>query len=105
MTITETMWLNTNDVCSFEYIIKTSGIQREHLTDLIEAGVIHPSRDQQGNDVFHTECIMVARQARRLRDDFELDRQGLALAMTLLKRIRRLEAQLDDLQAHMPRMG
>jgi chaperone modulatory protein CbpM len=37
-----------------------------------------------------------------LRTDFELDAQGLALALTLLNRIHGLEAQLRDLSAQLP---
>ncbi|WP_369125181.1 chaperone modulator CbpM, partial [Cryobacterium sp. RTS3] len=43
-----------------------------------------------------------ARTARRLRDDFELDGHGLAVALNLLRRIRELEAQLTHAQAKLP---
>lgn len=103
MKITKTIWLNSNDVCSFEHVVEVSGIKHSDLLELIDAGVIQPSGTDRGNYMFHTECIVVARQARRLREDFELDTQGLALAMTLLGRIHRLEEQLDNLYARLPR--
>jgi hypothetical protein len=37
-----------------------------------------------------------------LRKDFELDPQGLALAVALLERVRDLEEQLRDLRARIP---
>lgn len=98
----ETIWLNSSDVCSFEQVIKVSGLEHDDLIELMDAGVIQPSGQKHGHDVFHTETIVVARQARRLREDFELDRSGLALAMALLGRIHKLEAQLDELHACLP---
>lgn len=102
MNITKTVWLNSSDVCSFEHVLEVSGIQRDDLLELVEAGVIQPTRRQHDTWLFHTESIVVARQARRLRDDFDLDTAGLALAMNLLGRIRRLEAQIDKLHAQLP---
>ncbi len=105
MNITKAIWLNSSDVCSFEHVVSVSGIEHDDLLELIDAGVIQPKGTERGSYVLHTECIVVARQARRLRDDFELNRQGLALAMTLLDRVRKLEEQLDDLQARSPHVG
>lgn len=99
----ETIWLNSVDICSFEHVANVSGLQRNALLALVEAGVIEPANQAPGTDQFHTECIVVARRARKLQDDFELDVQGLVLAMNLLRRIQRLEAQLEALHARMPR--
>lgn len=104
MNITKAVWLNSSDVCSLEHVVSVSGIEHDDLLELIDAGVIQPKETQHGSYVLHTECIVLARQARRLRDDFELNRQGLALAMTLLGRVRKLEQQLDDLHARSPRI-
>jgi hypothetical protein len=38
-----------------------------------------------------------------LRDDFELDVDGLALVLSLLERIRGLESEVRGLQAKLPR--
>lgn len=103
MKMTKTIWLNSSDVCSFEHVVEVSGIQHSDLLELVEAGVIQSTGKDHGNDLFHTECIVIARQARRLREDFELDTQGLALAMTLLGRIHKLEEKLDNLYARLPR--
>lgn len=40
--------------------------------------------------------------ARRLRDDFELDRAGLALALRLMQRIDALEQEIVRLRARLP---
>ena len=92
--ITEGVWLDTIETCSLHDIVEASGLAQELVQDLIETGVIKPSR-KEGRTQFHISCITVARTARRLRDDFELDAPGLALAMRLLARIDELEAELD----------
>jgi hypothetical protein len=43
------------------------------------------------------------RTARRLREDLELEPQALALALTLVERIRELETELCLLRAQLPR--
>jgi chaperone modulatory protein CbpM len=53
--------------------------------------------------MFSAVSITVARTARRLRDDFELEPHGVAVLLAYLDRIRELEAQLRALQARLPR--
>jgi chaperone modulatory protein CbpM len=97
----EAVWLNTSDICSLEHIVEVSGLARDDILDLVETGVLTPSNDDPRNYFFHTECVVVARTARRLRDDFELDSQGLALAMKLLGRIKELEGELNSLHSRL----
>lgn len=97
--ITESVWLNASDICSFDHLVQVSGLAPDTLLDLIDAGVLEPSNQDPANYFFHVDCIIVARTARRLRDDFELDPQGLALAVSLMRRIDALEAELRRLRA------
>jgi chaperone modulatory protein CbpM len=43
-------------------------------------------------------ALSAARTAARLRQDFELDLQGVALAMTLLRRIEELNVEIARLK-------
>jgi len=99
--ITESIWLNTSDICSFEHVLEVSGLSAQELRELIDTGVIEPSNDDPGDYFFQTQCIVVARKAKRLRDDFELDTQGLALALNLLRRVDDLEAEITRLRARL----
>lgn len=101
--ITESIWLNTSDICSFDHVVEVSGLSAQELRELIEIGVIKPSNTDAGNYFFHTQCIVVARKARRLRDDFELDTRGLALALNLLRRVGDLETEIARLRARLAR--
>ena len=101
--ITQSVWLNTSDICSFEHVVEVSGLSEQELLELIDSGVIEPSNGDPGNYFFHTQCIVVARKARRLRDDFELDTRGVALALNLLRRVDDLEAEIAHLRARLAR--
>lgn len=92
--LAETIWLNESDACSLEQLAESSGLSRAELLDLVDSGAIAPINDDPGHQVFQTHHIVIARTARRLRDDFELDAHGLALALNLLRRISELEAEL-----------
>ncbi len=97
--ITESIWLNADNLCSFEHLVQVSGLTNDNLLDLIDAGVIKPANEDPANYFFPISCIVLARTARRLRDDFELDSEGLALAVNLLQRIESLQSEIHDLRA------
>ena len=99
--VTETVWLNASDICSLDHIVEVSGLSTDDVLDLVDAGVLEPSNDDRTHYFFHTECVVIARKARRLRDDFELDNDSLALAMRLLARVDALEAELQALRARL----
>ncbi len=92
--ITESIWLNTTDTCSFEHIVEVSGLTRNDLLSLVEADIITPAQGAHERDTFQSDCIVLARTAKRLQEDFELNIDGLILAVSLVQRIHRLEAQL-----------
>src|SRR5437899_11893323 len=98
----EAVWLNQSDFCSLDDLAELSGLSHAELHDLVEIGAIEPASVDSENYVFQTHYIVAARTARRLRDDFELDSQGLAVALSLLRRIRELELQLSAAYARLP---
>jgi hypothetical protein len=54
-------------------------------------------RDCAGRCIGAAAVVLPA--LRRLRDDFELDRNGMVLALTLMQRIDALNEELDALRA------
>jgi len=99
--ITETVWLNTSDICSFDHVIEVSGLSADELHELIDIGIIEPSSSKADVLFFKMECIVVARKARQLRDDFELDARGVALALSLLRKMDELESEIARLRARL----
>ena len=85
------IWLDEIEVCTIGHLVETSGMSRDEVDDLVVSGVIWPVDPVLQPCHFHLVHVLTVRQARRLRDDFELDSNGVALAMTLLRRIGELE--------------
>ncbi|AMP14560.1 chaperone modulator CbpM [Collimonas pratensis] len=100
--LVEAVWLNDTDACTLEELAEYSGLSHAELAELVALGAIEPDRGQASGYVFRSQTIVVARTARRLRDDFELDTQGLAVALNLLQRIQALEARLAAADARLP---
>ena len=90
----EWIWPNDHDVCSARHLIEVSGLSNEEFDELLEIGVIVPIDNTTQVKSFQLRYIVTANTARRLRDDFELDLHGVALAMTLVRRIDELQSEL-----------
>jgi chaperone modulatory protein CbpM len=101
MTISESIWLNDHGVCSAQHLVDVSGLSKEELDELIEMGVIVPMDEHAQPQAFQLRYIVTANAARRLRDDFELDRNGVALALTLMRRINDLQEELSAMRARL----
>ena len=99
MQVTHAVWLNEVEVCSIEHLAEVSGLSLDDIADLVDHGVMTPADAAAQAPSFHLLHVVTARQAGRLRDDFQLDRNGLTLAMTLLRRIDALEQALHVAQS------
>jgi len=99
MQVTHAVWLNDTAVCSIEHLVEVSGLSPDDIRNLVEDGVMAPVDASDPAAGFHLAHVLTVRQARRLRDDFELDRNGLALTLTLLRRIESLEQELHLAQS------
>jgi chaperone modulatory protein CbpM len=97
--VTDSIWLDDSEVCSIEQLADASGLSVEELDDLIRNGVIAPVDENAQPLSFRLHYLVTARTARRLRDDFELDRHGMTLALTLLRQIDQLQAELNAARA------
>ncbi len=100
--LTEMLWLDEHTTISLSELSELSGLSPDDLNELIDYGIIAPVEPGMTRTAFHAHCVLTAKTARRLRDDFELDTRGLALAMTLIERMHELEAQLRELHAIYP---
>ncbi len=83
-------------------LLEASGLAREELVELVEFGVFEPDQ-ASGQWRFASRCIMEARRAARLRDDFGLNPPGMALALAYLARIEALERRLHELECQLLR--
>jgi chaperone modulatory protein CbpM len=103
---TEAVWLDERQQFSLAELADLSGLSEGDLRQLIDYAALLPvdaAADPGAAEVrFSADCLVTARTACRLRSDFDLDAGGLALTLTLLNRIRDLEAQLRTLSAQFP---
>ena len=99
----EVIWLDETHVYSLTEMAELSGLAAAELSELVACGVLVSADREREEPAFSARSITIARTARRMRDDFELDMQGLSVALTLLRRIGELESELCNVRAHLSR--
>jgi len=103
MKIEQATWLHQHYEFSLEELCELSGLSETELRELVDYGVLAPVDSDARHWSFSADRLVVARSAFRLRRDLDLDPHGVALAVTLLQRVRDLEEELRDLRAKLPR--
>ncbi|HYS51138.1 MAG TPA: chaperone modulator CbpM [Burkholderiales bacterium] len=103
MKIEQAMWLHEEHELLLEELCELSGLSETELRELVDYGVLAPVDSDARHWSFSADRLVLARSARRLREDFELDPHEVALVLTLLERVHDLEAELRDLRAKLPR--
>jgi len=99
----EMEWLTESCEFSLEELVDLSGLQEAELRELVDYGAIVPVDAGATRWIFKGRSLTTVRIASRLRTSFELEPHGVALVVSLLERIRDLEAELTALRAQMPR--
>ena len=100
---TDAVWLDDRLEFSFSELARFSGLSEAELRELVDYGALAPTNPQEAEWTFSGDIVVTVQAAGRLRADLELDPQALALALTLINRIRELEAQIGNLRAQLPR--
>lgn len=100
--LTEAVWLDEREEFSLAQLAELSGLTVSELRQLVEYEALEPCDPRAPTLTFKAQCLTMARAACRLRQDFDLDPSGLAVVLTLLERIRDLEARLHALQCRLP---
>ena len=98
----EAVWLDDHLKLSCAELARYCGLSEAELRELVEYGALVPCDMRDAEWTFSGDIAVTVRAAGRLRDDLELDVHALALTLTLINRIRKLEAQLRSLRAQLP---
>lgn len=98
----EWLWLSSETRISIVELAQFSGFQESELRDLVEYGALMPAAPED-EWAFDADCVARLRKAARLRDDLELDTPALALVLSFLERIQKLEGEVANLAARLPR--
>ena len=92
--------LDDSGVLSIAELVEQSGLSEPELDALVDCGALAPHDRAASAWTFSSRCIVTARMARRLRDDFALDDvHAVALMLRFAQRIEALERELHELQA------
>ena len=93
----ELMWLDEQHEVSLDELAELSALTQQELTQLVESGVLTPSKHRGSNYFFNSHCLVSIRKLSRLKQDFDLDANALGLILAFLERIRMLEQQLSKI--------
>jgi chaperone modulatory protein CbpM len=89
----QALYVDDRGSVTFAQLVQRSGLTESEISELVECGAITGA--QTSAEPFSERCVVVARTARRLRDEFALDdSHALALVLRLTQRIEALEAEL-----------
>jgi chaperone modulatory protein CbpM len=100
--LTEVQWMSAEQRLPLHEFTQLSGLLESELQQLVEYGVIAPLDPHAQAWIFSADCLPLAKTAVRLRRDFDLQGQGLAVALTLIERVQELETRLRELHAQLP---
>ena len=95
---TEVLWIESRSDYSIDEVANLSGLPTDLLDELNACGVL-PATQVRTTVRFEAESVVLARAASRLREHFELNGEGLAVAVSLLRRVRALETELLETRA------
>ena len=102
MTIIETttaFFLDDDGTVTAAQLVEQTGLTPHEVELLVECGAIAPRDVAATTWTFSARCVVAARSARRLRDEFDLDDpHAVAILLRFLQRIDELERELRVLR-------
>jgi len=91
--------LDESGTLSITQLVEQSGLSEADLQELVECGALRPREAGASQWTFSSHCVVTARTARRLRDDFALDDvHALAIVLRFHERVDALEQELRRLR-------
>lgn len=97
--IAEALRLDEHSQVSFSQLVVLSGLSDQDVRELVDHGALTPVDAGASSWMFTSYCVVVARKARRLRSDFELDAHAVSVLLGFVERIEALERELHAMRA------
>ncbi len=98
----EAVWIDDGEGVTLATLMSLSGLAHSEVRALVEFGALAPLDPGADEWRFERRHLASVKAAGRLRRDFDLEPEGLALAFALLERIHDLESELRSLRARLP---
>lgn len=95
----DAQWHNDHAGITLAELAELSGLPEEVLNELVECGVLVRGELRPARWTVTVGTLRSLHTVRRLREDFELETNALAVTLRLLDRISELEHQLRQLKA------
>ena len=96
---TTALLLDEAGVVSLAQLTEQSGLSEAEVQMLVDCGALEPREAAASAWTFSGRCVVTARVARRLRDDFALDdAHSVAVLVRFMQRIEELERELRVLR-------
>ena len=95
----DVLWLHTHERVSIVELAQCSGLPESLLLELVDYGVLSPADREAAQWQFSAQYLVTVRAAARLREDLELETPMLAMTLSFLERIQRLESEVRHLRA------
>ncbi|MEP7275137.1 MAG: hypothetical protein ABI812_02210 [Betaproteobacteria bacterium] len=93
--IAQAVYLDDGQSLTIAQLVERSGLTETELADLADCGALAGVSADAVSLRFDARCVIVARTARRLREQYALDdSHSLAIVVRLTQRIEMLEARL-----------
>ncbi len=95
-------WLHGHYQVSIVELADSCGLTETIVRELVEYGALMPADPAAEPWMFSADWVARMRKAARLRADLELETAALALVLSFLERIDRLEHEIARLGAQLP---
>ena len=94
--LAESIILDEQHEISLHELAELSGMTLEELYQFVDNGVLIPINPEAAIWHFNSHYVISIRTLSRLKQDFELETNSLALLLIFLERIRTLEHKLNE---------
>ncbi|MBA3696279.1 MAG: hypothetical protein H0W85_05870 [Methylotenera sp.] len=92
--LTEVTWLSDSHMVSYDELTELSGLTISDIQQLLDNGALTPQ--ENNSNQFNSTSIILLRKVSRLKEDFELDINGMCISLALLQKIYSLEQQIKS---------
>jgi chaperone modulatory protein CbpM len=86
-----------------EELSRITCISVEFITGLVEHGVLDPVNDFGNEQDFEERTIVIVKKAVRIKNDFDTDIAGVALALELMNRLDKTRVENQSLRNQLSR--